>query len=253
MCLFLVSTCSRLPEISRFEAIGTKVIVCSDAELLMQLMDKDLFYRSVKSTGIMVVPDYHVVRTAAAFREAYEELAAKGHQVCFKPTNAEGGMGFRIIDNERDRLEDLMGAVNHYVTFDEAYQLLSSVGEFNDLMVMELLDGLEYSIDCLADPAGHLLAAVPRRKAGGRLRLMEAVPELLEIAQQVADTYKIPYNYNIQMKYKNGVPKLLEINPEDVRRSACYLSDGHQFPLPRGEDGARRTGGASTSAIRTTG
>lgn len=216
--------------IALFEEIGTRVIVCQDVDLLTKLMDKDLFYQSVKPTGIMVVPDYYVVRNASQFKDAYQNLVSKGHRVCFKPTNSEGGLGFRKIDNERDELQDIFGAINNSLSFEEAYRILSGVEEFNDLMVMELLDGYEFSIDCLSDPAGNLLAAVPRRKAGGRLRSMENVPELLDIAQKVADTYKIPYNFNVQMKYKDGVPKLLEINPRMSGGLHVTCLTGINFP-----------------------
>lgn len=199
--------------LEQFHAIGTKVVVCPDIDLLEKLEQKDLFYRQIKPTGIVAIPDYHVVSTAEQFKKAYEDLVSKGHKVCFKPTNGEGGLGFRVIDNERDRLKDLFGSTNRFVTFQEVYSLLAQVDSFHDLMVMEHLDGFEYSIDCLSDPSGRLLGAVPRRKAGGRLRLMEGVPELLEMAANVAETYKIPYNFNIQIKYKDGIPKLLEINP----------------------------------------
>ncbi|MNQ91978.1 carbamoyl phosphate synthase-like protein [compost metagenome] len=95
---------------------------------------------------------------------------------------------------------------------------------------MELLTGYEYSIDCLASASGELLAAVPRRKADGRLRMLEEVPELIELANQVAATYRIPFNYNIQIKYNRGVPKLLEINPRMSGGLQVSCLSGINFP-----------------------
>ncbi|MBT2289903.1 ATP-grasp domain-containing protein [Paenibacillus albidus] len=213
-----------------FDAIGTKLLVCRDLDLLETIMDKGKFYESVAGKGIMTIPDYHVVRTAEQFREAYQDLAAKGHRVCFKPTETEGGLGFRIIDNDRSPLRELFGHVTPLISFDEAYHILSTVPSFPDLMVMELLEGFEYSIDCLADENGKLLAAVPRRKAGGRLRLMEHIPELEDIAQKVAETYRIPFNFNIQMKYSGDTPKLLEINPRMSGGLHISCLSGINFP-----------------------
>lgn len=217
-------------QMHRFEAVGTKVIACQDVSLLQKLMDKHHFYESVLQTGIMEVPDYYVVNTVEQFQAAYAKLVAKGHKVCLKPTDSEGGMGFRVIDNNRDRLQDLFGAINRYVSYEEVVRLLSSVKRFDDMMVMELLEGLEYSIDSLADSNGRLLAAVPRRKAGGRLRLLDQVPELLAIAERVAETYQIPYNFNIQVKYNQGVPKLLEINPRMSGGLHVSCLSGVNFP-----------------------
>lgn len=216
--------------VAMFDAIGTKVLVCRDVDLLESIMDKGKFYESVREQGIMTIPDYHVVRTAEQFKEAYHNLVAKGHRVCFKPTETEGGLGFRIIDNERDPLQELFGYVTPLISFDDAYRILASSTSFPDLMVMELLEGYEYSIDCLADKNGKLLVAVPRRKVGGRLRLMEHIPELEEIATRVAEVYKIPFNFNIQMKYNGDTPKLLEINPRMSGGLHMSCLSGINFP-----------------------
>jgi biotin carboxylase len=213
-----------------FDAIGTKVLVCRDLDLLEMILDKGKFYRRVQETGIMEIPEYHVVNTAEGFKAAYEDLTAKGLQVCFKPTETEGGLGFRIINNSRSPLQELFGYVTQNISFDDAYRILAGAETFPDLMVMELLEGYEYSIDCLSDREGNLLAAVPRRKDSGRLRVMEHIPELEKIARSVAETYRIPYNFNIQMKYAGGVPKLLEINPRMSGGLHVSCLTGINFP-----------------------
>jgi len=213
-----------------FDAIGTKLILCRDVDLLECIMDKGKFYESVQKKGIMTIPDYHVVSTADGFKAAYLDLVAKGHRVCFKPTDSEGGLGFRIIDNDRSPLQELFGHVTPLISFEEAYRILSGEPSFPELMVMELLEGYEYSIDCLADASGQLLAAVPRRKAGGRLRLMEHNAELKEIAAKVAEAYRIPYNFNIQMKYNGSTPKLLEVNPRMSGGLHISCLSGINFP-----------------------
>ncbi|MFC5469379.1 ATP-grasp domain-containing protein [Cohnella suwonensis] len=200
-------------EAHRFDDIGTKLMICRDVDLLESVMEKDLFYRKLEGTGIVPLPDYEVVETAEQFKAAYEKLVGLGHRVCFKPTNAEGGMGFRIIDEQIDPLASLYGWVSLSTTFEQAYAALSSAEKFPKLMVMELLEEDEFSIDCLADANGKLLVAVPRRKGAGRVYTLEDLPELQQIARNVAGKFNIPYVYNIQVKYNKGVPKLLEINP----------------------------------------
>jgi biotin carboxylase len=122
-------------------------------------------------------------------------------------------MGFRIIDNDMDDLVNLYGWVSLSVPYDQVFSILSSSETFPKLMVMELLEEDEYSIDCLADSRGKLIVAVPRRKASGRIYMLDDVPELMEIARKVAEKCRIPFVFNIQVKYNKGVPKLLEINP----------------------------------------
>lgn len=216
--------------IERFEQIGTKVIVCGDIDLLQKLMVKDLFYESIRGTGIVAIPAYYVVTNAEQFKQAHDKLIAQNHKVCIKPTDAEGGRGFRIVKDNRNRLTELFDTINHYVSSEEVYNILSETNECKPLMVMELLEDDEYSIDCLAKTDGELLAAVPRRKAGGRVRHMESRPELLQLAADVARHYKIPYNYNIQVKYHAGVPKLLEINPRMSGGLHVTCLTGINFP-----------------------
>ncbi|WP_028544488.1 ATP-grasp domain-containing protein [Paenibacillus taiwanensis] len=200
-------------QIERFEAIGTKVMVCKDLTLLHQLMNKHLFYEALQHTDIVTLPAYRVVNTAAQFKQAYEELTSEGNKVCFKPTSSEGGMGFRIIAERSNRLEEMYGWVTLKTSFEDAYQAFASKDWFDDIMVMELLEGDEYSIDCLSSAEGELLTAIPRRKSTGRVYELEKVPALLDIAERVAARYRIPYVFNIQVKYNKGIPKLLEINP----------------------------------------
>jgi len=206
-----------MEEISRyihlFDEIGTRVMVCRDIELLDSMIEKDKFYEALQGKDLVTIPDYRVVNTAEQFKNAYEELTAAGHKVCFKPTKSEGGMGFRIIDNERDPLHDLYGYVTLSTTFEQAYETLSLTDHFDTLMVMELLDGTEYSIDCVASAEGELITAIPRRKSTGRTYLLEDTPELMAIAERIAASLRIPYAFNIQVRYNNGIPKLLEINP----------------------------------------
>lgn len=200
-------------EIARFDEIGTKVMVCRDIALLENLMEKDRFYAALRDTGVVEIPQYYVAENAQQFRLAYESLLADGLRVCFKPTDSEGGMGFRIINNNRNALQELYGYVTLSIGYEQALQTLSSVEAFPRLMVMELLEGDEISIDCVADAGGGLIVAIPRRKGAGRIYTIDNAQELQEIAARVAAHCRIPFAFNIQVKYNKGIPKLLEINP----------------------------------------
>ncbi|MNE89089.1 carbamoyl phosphate synthase-like protein [compost metagenome] len=46
----------------------------------------------------------------------------------------------------------------------------------------------------------------------------------------MAETFKIPFNYNIQMKYGGAVPKLLEINPRMSGGLHVSCLSGINFP-----------------------
>ncbi|MGA9287452.1 MAG: ATP-grasp domain-containing protein [Anaerobacillus sp.] len=204
-----------LPE---FQNIGVKVLVC-DAELMALMDNKAAMYKSVltkeseKKTSIVSIPDYVVVNNVADFKKAYRFLNKKGHTVCFKPVIGEGANGFRVIKEGQETIEELLTeGVSRRISFKHACSILSQQESFPDLMVLEYLDGYEYSIDCLAYD-GELHLSIPRKKVEGRVRELEDNKELLDIARAIHREYKIDFISNIQVKFSNGVPKLLEINP----------------------------------------
>ena len=200
-----------------FHEIGVEVLVCSDSSLMEMLDDKEATYRMMKEhpdlRKLVHIPEYRIVTNAEDFKAAFNQLKEKGHQVCFKPVIGEGGNGYRLLQDHETTVHELLNeGVSHKMTVEHAYTILKQEKEFAPIMVMEYLDGPEYSIDCLAY-GGELMAAIPRKKGKGRVRELEQNEELLHLASEINKALKIPYIYNIQVKYKDGLPKLLEINP----------------------------------------
>ncbi|MFJ5623077.1 ATP-grasp domain-containing protein [Peribacillus loiseleuriae] len=217
-------------QLKRFDEVGTRVLVIDDYSLMETISDKGKLYESFEKNGLeKYIPDYHIVTTAEQFAKAYHKLHSCGKTVCVKPVDGRGGEGFRVIKREADGLKDLFGYISHKVSYNDAYKILASEASFQPLMVLEYLADFEYSIDCLAY-GGELLAAVPRKKAGGRIRELKEVPELLQLAQSIHDVYNIPYVYNVQVKYNQGVPKLLEINPRMSGGLHISTLSGVNFP-----------------------
>ena len=201
-----------------FEAIGVKVLVCPDSELMETLDNKAAAYHSImqkgeEATEIVSIPDFYVVNNIKDFKIAYQTLRDKGHTVCFKPVIGEGATGFRVIEDEIESIDLLFRrASSRRLPYHYACEILSQQEVFPDLMVLEYLEGPEYSIDCIASH-DRLYAAIPRMKGEGRIREMVDHHELIQLAHRFHQHYKIPYIFNIQVKYNQGVPKLLEINP----------------------------------------
>lgn len=205
--------------LEKFEDIGVSVLVCPDGDLMAMVDNKAAMYQSLQSQEkegnfIVTIPSYQIVNNAKEFKEAYEQLSKDNTKLCIKPVIGEGASGFRIIDNDADTIPFIFNtASSQKISYETALRILQTQEHFPDLMVLEYLDGYEYSIDCLADADGTLLTAIPRKKGNGRIREIEYNKDLIEIAEKMAIQYKIPYVFNIQVKYKDGIPKLLEINP----------------------------------------
>lgn len=198
--------------IKEFEKIGTKVMVSSDYKMLQTITDKGKFYKACKETDIFNIPEHYIVNTVDKFSDAYASIVKNGHKTCIKPLKDNGGSGFRVIDDNASTFKNLLGDINHKISFDETIKILSKQETFQDIMVMEYLEGFEYSIDCLGFN-GELLAAIPRKKIDSRVRALQDFPKFVELARRTEELYKLPYIFNIQIKYSQGIPKLLEINP----------------------------------------
>lgn len=214
--------------ISLFEKEGVRVMICAESSIINLMGSKSGFYEECRRIGIIPIPEYHTVTNADQFLEAYNALSARGHRVCFKPVVSEGGFGFRVIEPART-MRSIMGDISYKVALPEVMELLQMQESFKELMVMEYLDGYEYSIDCLAYD-GELLAAVPRKKVDGRIRMLEQNEELIEIAGKIAERYKLSYIFNVQVKYRNGTPYLLEVNPRMSGGLHISCLSGINFP-----------------------
>lgn len=204
--------------LAEFEAIGVKVLVCPDAKLMEMVDNKATAYQVFENTfykrePIFTIPDYYVVNNSKDFKKAYQLLKEDGHQVCMKPAIGEGATGFRVIKDEIDTIDQLFHqGINYRMPYKYACEILSQQESFPDIMVLEYLEGREYSIDCVASKE-NLFAAIPRMKGDGRVRELVESRELIQLAEKFHQVFRLPYVFNIQIKYSHGVPKLLEINP----------------------------------------
>jgi biotin carboxylase len=218
-----------------FEAIGVKVLVCPDSELMETLDNKAAAYHSImqkeeNGVRLVAIPDFYVVNTVNDFKNAYQCLREKGHSVCFKPVIGEGATGFRIIEDNIESIDHLFRrASSRRLPYKYACEILSQQEVFPDLMVLEYLDGPEYSIDCVSSNE-KLFAAIPRMKGAGRVREIVEHHELIQLAHRFHQQFKLPYIFNIQVKYNNGVAKLLEVNPRMSGGMHFSCLSGINFP-----------------------
>jgi len=210
----------------KFEEIGVKLLTCCDPENTKILSDKALFYNYISQNTDLLsdprhmvdgkrlfnIPKYYVVDNVHDFENACKNIINDGFKVCFKPVHSEGGAGFRIIDESAGSIDSLYSFSSLRITMDDALKRLSQRDSFKSLMVMEFIDGYEYSIDCLALD-GKLLTAIPRKKLDGRVRLLEDSPELKYIASELTRIFNLSYTFNVQIRYDGDCPKILEINP----------------------------------------
>lgn len=198
---------------ARFEAIGTRVLSAATPSKLQLIHDKAGFYAETDLPQAPVA-EFRRFGNLAEFDAAWKELRPRHAKLCIKPSRGIYGIGFAIVDEERSSAALLLAGVEYHIGYQDLRRGLAELGEFRTMLLMEYLDGHEYSVDCVGD-AGRLVAAVARRKlpGAGSGQLIDMRPEIIEATSKLAGDYGLSGIFNVQFREAAGKPRLLEINP----------------------------------------
>ncbi|MGH8589346.1 MAG: ATP-grasp domain-containing protein [Gammaproteobacteria bacterium] len=195
----------------RFSAeCGTRLILPGDAGVIATLENKSRLYRSLSETGIPV-PDHVSVSTLEAFDQAYAWLRQRHGMACIKPEVGVYALGFKVIHEHLDPYHELINTSLYRIQLEDLRRALGSRDSFGPLLVMEYLDGPEYSVDCYAR-RGELIYAIPRHK----LRLAQSIdadPGIHTLARAITERFNFNGLFNVQIKIGGGMLKCLEVNP----------------------------------------
>ena len=160
-------------------------------------------------------PDFRRVAGAAEVEAAAHELGYPERPVCFKPVFSSGSRGFRILDPTVDRADQLLrerpGSVS--MLLEDAVEILASVDDRTELLVMELATGPERTIDGIAN-GREIVLGHPKTREGMRAGLAMyfvtlADEGLMELANAIVAELGIEHFFNIQLVGDH----VIEINP----------------------------------------
>ena len=198
---------------AQFAAQGTRVLSVASADVLDLLHDKARFYATV-DLPLAPPAQCHPFENSAQFEAAYAQLRPLHPTLCIKPSKSVYGLGFSILDEERNAAQLLMAGQQYRIGLDDFRRGLAAQDECRPMLLMEYLDGQEYSVDCVADN-GRMICAIPRRKPlqAGSGQVIDLRPDLLEASAQLAQTYRLNGVFNVQFMEGAGQLRLLEINP----------------------------------------
>ncbi|MGZ4199535.1 MAG: ATP-grasp domain-containing protein [Thermoleophilia bacterium] len=196
-----------------FAELGTKVLVATP-EAIDLCNDKAAMHAAL--TGLPV-PQPRLLMPADldAFVAGAHDLGYPDVPVCFKPPVSKGSRGFRILSAAVDKVHLLLHERpnNLYMTLDEFVALFTGVEPFPSLMLMECVEGVEFTVDALVAGGEIVLAQVKTREAidTGLAMSFRTVdrPDLLEVSRHVCRRLGLEWFVNIQFKGDH----LLEVNP----------------------------------------
>ena len=214
---------------------GIKVCV-SPIDNLQIANDKGKLIDELKKANIKI-PKYYKITDPLEFKNVAKELGYPEEPICFKPTKANGSRGFRIIDNTKDRVDLLFNEKPNstYIKFEEANDILTSMADIPELLVMEYLPGDEYSVDLLVNH-GEVKYCMPRirlKMNGGISTNCTVVnnEEVIKYCTEVAEHLKLHGNIGIQVRYSiDNKVKILEINPRVQGSIVACAAAGVNLP-----------------------
>ena len=227
-----------LERISDFEAIGVKVAI-SEKETLVTANNKYKLYEYMKKVGL-VVPQYFLVDSVETLRKRIYELGYPAKPVCVKMTENSGSRGVRIVRADVNKsylfIHDKPSSLN--VTLDEMCEILEQCNPMPEIIAMEYLPGVEYTIDLLADHGKVLYIAGRRNTTSSMSIAQSSVVEHKESAYRICEDIVRELNLdgNIGFDFMlddDDNPWLTDLNPRVTATIILYAGAGLNFPYLR--------------------
>ncbi|MHA2364611.1 MAG: ATP-grasp domain-containing protein [Candidatus Hodarchaeales archaeon] len=204
---------------SDFEDNSIKVVV-SDPESIRLANNKYLMYEKLRLKTSLPLPKYTWPKSLSEFIQDAEKLGYPEKSLCFKPHEAKGSRGFRILDSKISRKDLLLNYKpnSRYMSLEEFISIFETENDFPDLLLMEYIPGEEITSDCLCLHGIPLITSVKsvEQARWGVIVRGELLnePEIIDQTEEILKYIPLSYNTNLQFIRKpNNRPQLIEINP----------------------------------------
>lgn len=196
-----------------FEKIGTSVAI-SDLNLIKLANNKYELTMVAKKAGVPA-PQAYLVKSWSELEKAVEKI---GYPFVVKPAVSSGMRGFRVVYKYIDKKEAFFNEKpdSTKITIEELYNILGEA--FPEIVVMEYLDGKEYSVDVLSTK-DNVYAIIPRSRDQIRTGItfvgtVEKREDLICYSEKLTKALSLEFAHGFQFKEdKEGVPKIIESNP----------------------------------------
>lgn len=198
---------------SFFDNLGVVVATVAPLHGVNTINYKNKFYKKISSIKGINTPKFSVFNSYEEFKILKQSNTFKNTHLCIKPSLGVYGSDFYDLNKplSKKKLETI-------------------ISRNTNMLLMEYLDGFEYSADCVAY-YGKIIGFVVRKK------LHQDLPQLIvcneSINKQVtllASHLKLNGMFNIQFKELDGEPYVLEINPRLAGRSYYATLAGLNIP-----------------------
>lgn len=214
-----------------FDAIGT-IISASNMKSVEVANNKLLTYQTLEKAGLPV-PRYYGVHSVEDFVEGCKAMGYPEKPVCLKIVNGSGSRGVRIIDASKSRYDIFAYEKpnSFYTSYEDLLAILKSAERLDEMMLLEVMNGPEYTVDLLADK-GKVLYEVGRENVVSLMSIaQESVIKYDEHAYQVAKDVvtllEMDGNVGFDfMRDEKGTAVLMDINPRVTATVSVIAASG---------------------------
>ena len=214
----------------RFAAQGTRVLMAASQEVLHLLHDKAAFYEAVADDPVPPAA-FRRFTNLDEFDAAWAALKPDHRKLCVKPSTSVYGLGFSVVDEKRSSAQLLLEGVEYHIGLTDLRRGLEELGSVRSMLLMEYLDGHEYSVDCVADQ-GRLVCAIQRKKPllAGRGQIIDDLPVIHGASLRLVERFGLNGFINVQFREGQNGLRLLEINPRMSGGIAMACLAGPNLP-----------------------
>jgi carbamoylphosphate synthase large subunit len=218
--------------LNEFLDIGTRVLLCADADTLILLDNKAAFSAAVNQASTPTAETIEI-NSLSEFQAAYADLRQRHSTLCLKPSVSVFGLGFRIIDESHDALEHILAGQEQMLNIHELTRAMQGKPDFKpSLILMEFLAGEEWSVDCVAE-YGELIYAIQRRKSNelSTPQYIDNHPDIARMTDVLTQQFKLNGLFNIQFRMGERGIRVLEINARPSGGSPVACATGVNLPF----------------------
>lgn len=196
-----------------FDNLGVVVATVAPLHGVNTINYKNKFYKKISSIKGINAPKFSVFNSYDEFSTLKKSEKFKNTHLCIKPSLGVYGSDFYDLKKSLSK--------------KKIEQIISNN---KNMLLMEYLDGFEYSADCVAY-YGKIIGFVVRKKIHQDLPQVIVFNEsIIRQVELLTSHLKLNGMFNIQFKELNGEPYVLEINPRLAGRSYYATLAGLNIP-----------------------
>ena len=221
-----------------FDAIGVKVAI-SNKDTLDTANSKYQLYCFLKQHGLKT-PKFFLVDSSKTLIQRACELEFPQKPICVKMTNNSGSRGVRIVRNNLNKsdyfIHEKPSSLN--ITLQEMCEILDGCNPVPEIIAMEYLPGVEYTVDLLADK-GKVLYIAGRRNTSSSMSIaqtsvIEKNDDAYRLCEDIVRGLNLDGNIGFDfMMDEFDNPWLTDLNPRVTATIVLYAGAGLNLPYLR--------------------